>query len=164
MDLILPSSGLVIWQIIGFSILLILLAKFAWKPILSALDERELTIEGALKSAEVARNEMANLKAENEKLLQEARIERDVILQKAHEVSAQMIEDAKQSAIQEGAKMIENAKAVIETEKHAALEDLKVQVGTLSLNVAEKLLKKNFADDATQKAHVEELVNDLKLN
>lgn len=121
MDLIIPGSGLIIWQIIGFGILLIILGKFAWKPILSALDERETAIEGALKAAENARNEMANLKAENEKLLQEARLERDQILKSANETSAKMIEEAKAEASKAGAKMIEDAKAVIETEKKAAL-------------------------------------------
>lgn len=164
MDLIIPGSGLIIWQIIGFSILLYILAKFAWKPILSALEAREKSIEDALKSAEIARNEMANLKAENEKILQEAKIERDQMLLKATETAKKIIEEAKEKAQEEGAKMIENAKAAIETEKQAALEEVKVQVGVLSLNVAEKLLKKNFADEKAQQALVEELVKDLKLN
>lgn len=164
MDLILPSSGLIIWQLIGFLALLFLLMKFAWKPILAALDEREKSIEDALKSAEIARNEMANLKAENEKILQEAKIERDQMLLKATETAKQLIEDAKEKAQAEGAKMIETAKAAIETEKKAALEEVKVQVSKLSLEIAEKLLRKNFSDDASQKALVEELVKDLKLN
>lgn len=164
MDLILPSSGLIIWQLIGFLALLFLLMKFAWKPILAALDEREKSIEDALKSAEIARNEMANLKAENERILQEAKIERDQMLLKATETAKQIVEEAKEKAQAEGAKMIENAKAAIETEKHAALEEVKVQVGVLSLNIAEKLLKKNFADEKAQQALVEELVKDLKLN
>lgn len=164
MDLILPSSGLIIWQLIGFLALLFLLMKFAWKPILAALDEREKSIEDALKSAEIARNEMANLKAENEKILQEAKIERDQMLLKATEMAKQLIEDAKEKAQAEGAKMIETAKAAIETEKKAALEEVKVQVSKLSLEIAEKLLRKNFSDDASQKALVEELVKDLKLN
>lgn len=164
MDLILPSSGLIIWQLIGFLALLFLLMKFAWKPILAALDEREKSIEDALKSAEIARNEMANLKAENEKILQEAKIERDQMLLKATETAKQIVEEAKEKALAEGAKMIENAKVAIETEKKAALEEVKVQVGVLSLNIAEKLLKRNFADEKAQQALVEELVKDLKLN
>ncbi|PSL02994.1 F0F1 ATP synthase subunit B [Cecembia rubra] len=164
MDLILPSSGLIIWQLIGFLALLFLLMKFAWKPILEALDEREKSIEDALKSAEIARNEMANLKAENERILQEAKIERDQMLLKATETAKQLVEEAKEKAQIEGAKMIENAKAAIETEKKAALEEVKVQVSKLSLEIAEKLLKKNFSEDAAQKALVEEMVKDLKLN
>lgn len=164
MDLILPSSGLIIWQLIGFLALLFLLMKFAWKPILAALDEREKSIEDALKSAEIARNEMANLKAENEKILHEAKIERDAMLLKASETAKQLIEEAREKAVEEGSKMIENAKAAIETEKKAALEEVMVQVSVLSLEIAEKLLKKNFSEDAAQKALVEELVKELKLN
>ncbi|GGZ23222.1 ATP synthase subunit b [Echinicola pacifica] len=164
MDLIIPGSGLIIWQIIGFGILLFILGKFAWKPILSALDERETAIEGALKAAENARNEMANLKAENEKLLQEARLERDQILKSATETSAKLIEEARTEASKAGAKLIEDAKAVIETEKKAALAEVKNQVATLTLQVTEKLLRKNLEDDKAQKELVQEFVKDLKLN
>ncbi|WP_186753892.1 F0F1 ATP synthase subunit B [Echinicola salinicaeni] len=164
MDLIIPGSGLIIWQIIGFGILLIILGKFAWKPILSALEERESAIEGALKAAENARNEMANLKAENEKLLQEARLERDQILKTANETSAKLIEQAKEEASTAGAKMIEDAKAVIETEKKAALTEVKNQVASLALDVTEKLLRKKLDTEKEQKELVEEFVKDLKLN
>ncbi len=164
MDLIVPGSGLMIWQIIGFSIFFFILAKFAWKPILAALEERESSIENSLKTAEVARNEMANLVSENEKLLLEARIERDQILKNANEASARMIEEAKDAASREGAKMIENAKAVIETEKQAALTEVKIQVAMLSFDVAEKLMRRNLSSDADQKALVEKFVKDIKLN
>lgn len=164
MGLITPGLGLIFWSALGFLIVLFILTKYAWKPILSALDDREKSIEEALKAAEIARNEMANLKAENEKIIHEAKIERDEMLHRASETSKQMIEEAKHVASIEGAKMIENAKAAIETEKLAALEEVKVQVGILSLAIAEKILKKNFSEDAAQQALVEELVNDLKLN
>lgn len=164
MDLIIPGSGLMIWQIIGFAIFFVILAKFAWKPILTALEEREASIENSLKAAEVARNEMANLVSENEKLLLEARIERDQILKTANEASARMIEDAKDKASFEGARMIENAKAVIETEKQAALTEVKIQVAMLTFDVAEKLLRKNLSTDKEQKALVEEFVKEIKLN
>lgn len=164
MGLITPGLGLIFWSALGFLIVLFLLTKYAWKPILAALDEREKSIEDALKSAEIARNEMANLKAENEKIIHEAKIERDTMLLKASEAAKQMIDEAKDKAHQEGAKMIENAKATIETEKLAAIEDIKVQVGILSLAVAEKLLKRNFTEDAAQQKLVEELVKDIKLN
>ncbi|TFV96080.1 F0F1 ATP synthase subunit B [Algoriphagus kandeliae] len=164
MDLITPGSGLIFWQLFGFLGLLFILIKFAWKPMLAALEERESSIENALKSAEIARNEMANLKAENEKLLAEARLERDNILKKAQEASNKMIEEAKTEAQKQGAQLIENAKAVIETEKKAALADVKNQVAALTLEVTEKLLKKNLSDDASQKALVDEFVKDLKLN
>jgi len=155
MDLIIPSAGLIFWQLIGFLALLFILVKFAWKPMLASLAEREASIDGALKSAEQARNEMANLKAENEKLLQEARLERDVILKKAQEASVKMIEDAKSEASKQGAQLIESAKAVIETEKKAALTEVKV---------TEKLLRKKLSDDKAQVELVDQFIKDLKLN
>lgn len=164
MDLIVPSSGLIFWQLIGFLALFYILLKFAWKPILSALEERDGSIDSALKAAEQARNEMANLKAENEKLLAEARVERDLILTKAQEASKRMIEEAKEESIKQGALMIENAKAVIENEKKAALTEVKNQVALLTLEVTEKLLRKNLSDQASQKELVDEFVKDLKLN
>jgi len=164
MDLIIPSAGLIFWQLIGFLALLFILIKFAWKPILASLAEREASIDGALKSAEQARNEMANLKAENEKLLQEARLERDVILSKAHEASLKMIEDAKTESSRQGAMLIESAKAVIETEKKAALTEVKNQVALLTLEVTEKLLRKKLGDDKAQVELVDQFIKDLKLN
>ncbi|PZV76060.1 ATP synthase F0 subcomplex B subunit [Algoriphagus aquaeductus] len=164
MDLIIPSAGLIFWQLFGFLALLFILIKFAWKPILATLAEREASIDGALKAAEQARNEMANLKAENEKLLQEARLERDTILKKAQDASAKMIEEAKTEAGKQGALMIENAKAVIETEKKAALAEVKTQVAMLTLEVTEKLLRKNLSDEKAQSALVDEFIKDLKLN
>ncbi len=164
MDLIIPSAGLIFWQLIGFLALLFILVKFAWKPMLASLAEREASIDGALKSAEQARNEMANLKAENEKLLQEARLERDVILKKAQEASVKMIEDAKTEASKQGAQLIESAKAVIETEKKAALTEVKNQVALLTLEVTEKLLRKKLSDDKAQAELVDQFIKDLKLN
>ena len=164
MDLITPGSGLIFWQLFGFLGLLFLLIKFAWKPMLAALEERETSIENALKSAELARNEMANLKADNEKLLQETRLERDIILKKAQEASVKMIEDAKNEASKVAAQQIENAKAVIETEKRAALTEVKNQVAILTLEVTEKLLRKNLSNEQSQKALVDEFIKDIKLN
>lgn len=164
MDLIIPSAGLIFWQLIGFLALLFILVKFAWKPILASLAEREASIDGALKSAEQARNEMANLKAENEKLLQEARLERDIILKKAQDASVKMIEDAKSESAKQGAQLIEVAKAAIETEKKAALMEVKNQVALLTLEVTEKLLRKKLSDDSAQVALVDQFIKDLKLN
>ncbi|TDQ13714.1 ATP synthase F0 subcomplex B subunit [Algoriphagus boseongensis] len=164
MDLITPSSGLIFWQLFGFLGLLFILIKFAWKPMLAALEERETSIENSLKAAEQARNEMASLKAENEKLLQEARLERDIILKKAQDASVKMIEDAKNEASKVAAQQIENAKAVIETEKKAALAEVKNQVAILTLEVTEKLLRKNLSSDKAQKELIDEFVKDVKLN
>jgi F-type H+-transporting ATPase subunit b len=164
MDLISPSSGLIFWQLFGFLGLFFILVKFAWKPMLSALEERESSIENALKSAETARNEMANLKSENEKLLAEARLERDTILKKAHEASMKMIEEAKVESGKAGALMIENAKAVIETEKKAALAEVKNQVAVLTLEVTEKLLRKTMSDDKAQKDLVDQFIKETYIN
>ena len=164
MDLILPSSGLIIWQALGFIILLFILAKFAWKPILNALDEREGAIENSLKSAEIARSEMANLVAENEKLLLQARIERDEILKKANQYGSQIMEKAREDASKVGEKMIADAKAVIENEKMAALTDIKIQVAEMSLEIAEKLMRTNLAAKADQQALVKDFVKDITLN
>lgn len=164
MDLISPGSGLIFWQLFGFLGLLFILIKFAWKPMLAALEERESSIENSLKAAESARNEMANLKTDNEKLLAEARLERDVILRKAQEASVKMIDDAKNEAIKVAAVQIENAKAVIENEKKAALTEVKNQVAILTIEVTEKLLRRNLTDEKAQKALVDEFVKDIKLN
>lgn|SRR5690606_11749297 len=164
MDLIIPESGLIIWQALGFIVLLIILAKFAWKPILAALEEREGAIENSLRSAEIARTEMANLVAENERLLLEARIERDNIIRKANDISAKIVEQARDDASKVGAKMIEDAKSVIENEKLAAITDIKIQVAEISLEVAEKLMRRNLSAQSAQKELVKEFVKDLKLN
>lgn len=164
MDLISPDLGLIIWQTIGFAILFIILAKYAWKPILSALEARENTIESSLYAAEKARKDMEGLVAENEKILQEARVERDEILRTANEYAARIMEEAKGEASKQGAKMIQEAKAVIQTEKEAALTDVKIQVAEISLQIAEKLLRKNLSEIPEQKQLVEEFVKDIKLN
>lgn len=164
MGLITPGLGLIFWSALGFLIVLFLLSKYAWKPILAALDEREKSIDAALKSAEQARNEMANLKAENEKIIHEAKIERDEMLHRASETAKQIIEDARTKAQLDAGKILENAKQAIDTEKRAALEEMKVHVGMLSLDVAEKLLKKKFATEAAQQALVDELLKDVKMN
>ena len=164
MDLIIPGSGLIIWQALGFLILLFILGKFAWKPILDALDEREGAIENSLRSAEIARQEMANLVAENEKLLLEARIERDEILKKANEFASQIMEKSREDAAKVGDKMIADAKAVIENEKMVALTDIKIQVAEMSLEIAEKLMRTNLSAQSDQKALVKDFVKDIKLN
>ncbi len=164
MDLITPGTGLIFWQLLGFLGLLFILVKFAWKPMLAVLDERESSIENALKSAETARNEMANLKSENEKLLAETRLERDNILKQAHEASLRMIEEAKQESGKAGAQMIANAKAVIEIEKKAALTEVKNQVAILTLEVTEKLLRKKLSNDKAQEELVDRFIKEININ
>tara|TARA_R110001592_G_scaffold18745_2_gene77473 strand:+ start:670 stop:1164 length:495 start_codon:yes stop_codon:yes gene_type:complete len=164
MDLLTPDSGLIIYQLVGFVILLFVLGKFAWKPILTGLKEREQTIESALLAAEQAKNEMQALQADNEKLLKEARAERDSILKEALTVASTIKEEAKTETSKITARMIEDAKAVIENEKKAALTDVKVLVARLSLDITEKLLRKELADQSAQKELIDGLVKDLNLN
>ncbi|WP_395048239.1 F0F1 ATP synthase subunit B, partial [Flavobacterium sp.] len=135
------SFGLFIMQTVLFVGLILLLKKFAWKPILDAVNDREEGIKNALLSAENARNEMQNLQADNQRILQEARLERDNMLKEAREMKEKMVADAKNEAQVQGLKMIEQAKAAIESEKNAAMAELKLQVSTLSLSIAEKILK-----------------------
>ncbi|MBS1488912.1 MAG: F0F1 ATP synthase subunit B [Bacteroidetes bacterium] len=164
MDFLLPANGLLFWQVVIFLALVLVLAKFAWKPILSSLKEREESIQNALDQAEKAKQEMASLKSDNEKLLKEAREERDKILRTARTAANQIHEEAQVAAKKTADKMIEDAKAVINTEKQAALRDVRAQVASFSLEIAEKLIKKNLANDKSQKELTETLINDLKLN
>ena len=156
--------GLFFWQILIFVGLILLLKKFAWKPILDAVNERETGIKDALLSAENARKEMQNLQADNQRILQEARIERDNLLKDAREIKDKMIADAKNEAQAQGLKMIEQAKAAIEGEKNAAMAELKLQVSTLSLSIAEKILKDELSNKEAQTKLVEKMLGDAKLN
>ncbi len=158
------SLGLFFWQFLIFVGLIFLLKKFAWKPILDAVNEREEGIKNALLSAENAKKEMQNLKSDNEKLLAEARLERDTMMKEAREIKEKMINDAKTEAQVAGQKMIEQAKASIESEKNAALAELKAQVSTLSLDIAEKLLKDELSNKEAQTKLVEKMLGDVKLN
>jgi F-type H+-transporting ATPase subunit b len=158
------SFGLFIWQTIIFVGLVLLLKKFAWKPILDAVNEREEGIKNALLSADNARKEMQNLQADNQRILQEARMERDSLLKDAREMKDKMVADAKNEAQAQGLKMIEQAKAAIESEKNAAMAELKLHVSTLSLEIAEKLLKDELSNKEAQVKLVEKMLGDAKLN
>ncbi len=158
------SFGLFIWQVVIFVGLIFLLKKFAWKPILDAVNDREEGIKNALESAENARKEMQNLQADNQRILQEARAERDTMLKEAREMKDKMITDAKNEAQAQGQKMIDQAKAAIESEKNAAMADLKSQVATLSLSIAEKVLKEELSNKESQTKLVEKMLGDVKLN
>jgi len=158
------SFGLFIWQTIIFVGLVLLLKKFAWKPILDAVNEREEGIKNALLSADNARKEMQNLQADNQRILQEARLERDAMLKEAREMKEKVIADSKNEAQAQGLKMIEQAKAAIESEKNAAMAELKSQVATLSLEIAEKLLKDELSNKESQVKLVEKMLGDAKLN
>ncbi|GAB1857958.1 F0F1 ATP synthase subunit B [Flavobacteriaceae bacterium MHTCC 0001] len=158
------SVGLFFMQAIILLIIILLMRKFAWKPILNALEERETGIEDALKSAENAKVEMQNLKADNEKLLKEARAERETLLKEARDMKNKIIEDAKTEAQQEASKLMAQAQASIETEKKAAIADLKSQVANLSIDIAEKVVKEELSNKGKQEKLVESLLGDATLN
>jgi F-type H+-transporting ATPase subunit b len=164
MDLLTPGTGLLFWQLIVFIGLFILLAKYAWKPILASLNERETTIQQALDAAEKARAEMASLKSDNEKLLKQTREERDRILKDARDAAGRLHDQAQADARKNADKILEEAKAAIQTEKQAALRDVRAQVALFSIEIAEKLLKKDLSTDASQKQLVEGYIKDLKIN
>ena len=164
MDLVTPGFGLVFWTIISFLILLIVLRKLAWKPILGALSDREEGIQNALDAAEKAKLEMANLNADNERLLQEARAERETMMKEAREIKSKMISDAKEEAQAEANKTIANAQTAIESEKKAAISELKSTVATLSVDIAEKMVKGQLSDKSKQLELINSMLNDAKLN
>jgi len=163
MNLTAPES-LIFWTTIIFLIFLFLLRKYAWKPILGAVKNRENTINEALLAAQEAKKEMQNLKDDNQKLLQQARAERDAMIKEAREIKDKMIADAKQEAQIQGANMIEQAKATIEAEKNNALIELKNQVSFLSVEIAEKLLRNELSDKQNQTKLVEKMLEDVELN
>ncbi len=164
MELVTPSIGLVFWTLFSFLILLVLLRKLAWKPVLSAIHERERSIEDALNKAELAKEEMTRLTSQNEQLLKDAKAERDNILKEAKQLKDQIVADAKTAAQVEGSKMIEKAKVEINNQKIAALDEVKNQVAVLSLEIAEKVLRKQFSDQQKQEALVSDLLKSVKLN
>ena len=164
MELLNPGSGLIFWQLVVFLGLFFLLSKLAWKPILNSLKEREQSIQTALDSAEKAKEEMANLKAGNEKLLKEAREERDKILRDARDAANRMHDDAQQAAKKNAERIMEEAKSAINTEKQAAMREVRELVGKFSLEVAEKIMKKNLSSDKAQQELAQSFAKDIKLN
>jgi len=163
MNLTSPES-LIFWTTIIFVVFFFLMKKFAWKPILGAVKNREESINNALAAAETAKLEMQNLTASNERLLAEARAERDTMMKEAREIKEKMINDAKSEAQAQGEKMIAQAKSAIESEKNAAMAELKNQVSTLSIEIAEKVLKSELANTEAQTKLVEKMLGDAKLN
>ncbi len=162
--LVKPDIGLLFWTTVTFLILLVLLRKFAWKPILGAVKAREESIDKALDQAEKAREEMAQLKSDNEKILKEARMERDEMLKDAREMKESMINEAKAKASTEADRIIETAREQIENEKMAAITELKNQVGRMSIEIAEKILRKELDKQENHEQLVENQLEDFKLN
>lgn len=164
MDLLLPHLGLIIWTILAFLIVLFILKKFAWKPILKGLNDRETNIANSIASAEKVKLEMAQLKNENESLLASAREERAAMLKEAKEIKDRMINDAKQDAKVQAAKIITEAQASINQQKMAAITDLKNQVGNLVIEVSEKILRRELNNKTEQEGYIKQLAEEVKLN
>ncbi|MEM8999156.1 MAG: F0F1 ATP synthase subunit B [Bacteroidota bacterium] len=158
------SLGLFFWQTLLFGLLLFLLWKFAWKPILKAVNDREEGIKNALDAADEAKKEMQNVTADSEKLLKEARAEREAMLKEAREIKDRIVSDAKAQAQIEGDKLVKQAQATIESEKKAAVADIKAQVANLSIEIAEKVIKEELSDKKKQQKLVDDMLGDIKLN
>jgi F-type H+-transporting ATPase subunit b len=164
MDLVTPDFGLIFWTLVTFLLLVFLLSKFAWKPILKMVNDREASIEDALKAAERARDEMKSLQADNEAVLKEAREERERILKEAREMKNKIVSDAKDIAIAEGEKAIASAKAAIAAEKASAIAALKNQAAVLSIEIAEKVLGNELSAENKQAEMISKMIDEVKFN
>ena len=164
MDLVTPDIGLIFWTTVSFVILYFILAKYAWKPILGAVNDREKSIKDALSAAEKAKEEMANLKSDNEKILNEAKLQREALLKDARDIKSKIISDAQNEATEKANKLIEAAKTAIDNEKSAAMKELKNTVVDLSLNIAEKLISKELDNKDKQIKNIKDIIDKSKLN
>lgn len=164
MQLVTPDIGLLFWMLVSFSIVLFLLKKYAWKPIMKSLNEREQNITEALNTARKAKEEMAALKSDNERLLNEARGERDKLLKEARDMKDSIIAEAKGKAQTEANKIMASAREAINNEKMSAITELKNQVAKMSIEIAEKILRHELSNDEKQKALMENLIKDISLN
>src|SRR5690606_32867100 len=162
-DLVLPGIGLTFWMVLVFGILVFLLSKFAWKPILKALSERENSIDEALKSAEEAKLQMAQLQSDNEVLLKKAREERELILKEARTMKESIISEAKRTAEEEGKRMIQKASDEINKQKESAINELKTQVAGLSVEIAEKLIDRQLSGNDEQQKIIEDMVSGMNI-
>jgi F-type H+-transporting ATPase subunit b len=164
MELVNPGLGLILWMSFAFLAVLFVLGKYAWKPIMSALKEREGSIHEALNAAEKARKEMQNLQFSNEQMLKEAKNERDKILAEARKIKESIIEESKVKAGEETNRILSNAREAIQNEKMAVLSDLKDQMTDFSLEIAKKILKRELSDPQKQEDYVKELLKEIKFN
>ncbi len=164
MDLITPDLGLMFWTGLVFLLLMFVLTKFVWKPILAAVNSREQSITASLELAEKTMNEMKALQAQNEDLLKEARAERDSIVKDAREIATKMVDDSKNTAKAEAEKIINSAREAVNNEKTAALAEIKTQIAILSIEIAEKVVKGELSSADKQKALSEKLAADFNLN
>ena len=161
--LLTPAFGTIFWATLSFLLVLFILRKLAWGPILKALQDREESIRGALRSAEKAREEMANLNSDNERLLQEARASRDAMLKESRDLASKVVSDAKAKAKEEASKEVEIAREAIQVERKAAIAELKAEVAKLSIDIAERLLREELTDSGKQKTLVDKLIEESTL-
>lgn len=164
MELLMPALGFFFWTLVAFLIVFLILKKFAWKPILTTLSAREKNIADSIATAERVKNEMAQMKSENEALMAQAREERSALLKEARDAKDKIVHEAKEQAKAEAAKIVADAQAVINQQKMATLVELKNQVGVLVLEVAEKVLRKELGNKPEQEQYIQQLANDIKLN
>ncbi|HEX6180978.1 MAG TPA: F0F1 ATP synthase subunit B [Chitinophagaceae bacterium] len=164
MDLLLPNPGLIIWTLVAFLVVLFILKKFAWKPILKSLKDRETNIAESLATAERVKAEMAQLQSENEALLAKAREERGQLLKEARETRDKIVNDAKEQAKAEASRIVAEAQQAIQQQKMAAITDVKNQIGNLVIEVSEKVLRRELADKNQQETYIKQLANEIKLN
>ena len=162
MELVTPAIGLIFWTTVVFTLLVLLLKKFAWKPILSAVDERNKSIKDSLAQAEKARSEMSELTANNEKIIAQAKVDRDIILKEARDMKNEIISEAKEKANKEAEKLVSTAKEQILNEKMKAITELKNHVADLSIEMAEKILSSELSDVAKQKKLVTNALKESK--
>jgi F-type H+-transporting ATPase subunit b len=164
MQLVTPGIGLIFWMLVSFSLVLFILAKYAWGPIMKGIHQREETIEKALEAANEAKKEMLQLKAGNEQLLREAKDERDALMREARKMKESILEEARAKAAEESARIVENARENIQFEKMAAINDLKNQIASISIEIAEKLIGKELENKKQQQELTEKLLKEVKIN
>jgi F-type H+-transporting ATPase subunit b len=164
MDLITPDFGLFFWMLVTFMLVFIILKRFAWKPIVHALKERNENIREGLENADLAKNELAQVKVKSDKILSESIVERDKLIRQGRELKEKITSEAREQAEAEARKIVEAAKMLIEEEKIAAINQIKVQIASLSVEIAEKILRKKLEDDTVQKELMSSLLDEFKLN
>jgi F-type H+-transporting ATPase subunit b len=164
MDLVTPGIGMIFWSTLFFLVLLFILGKFAWPAILTAVKARNESIRHALEAADRAKEEMAQLQADNEKILAEAKVERDILMKEAKEMKDKLIADAKEKASEEANKLVKSARESIQREKAGALNDMKEQMASLSVDIAEQILRMKLEESKAQKELVDKLINEADLN
>ncbi|MBN2485325.1 MAG: F0F1 ATP synthase subunit B [Bacteroidales bacterium] len=164
MGLLMPHFGTIIWMTISFIIVFLILKKFAWKPILNSLKTRDKSIEDALLSADRTRKEMQKIQADNEIILAEAKLERDKILKEARDLKENIINEAKQKAVEESGKILDSAREALKAERLAVVKEIKEQIAGLSIAIAEKILQEKLETSNEQKVVIEKFIHDLKLN